>query len=269
MKKKIVISLCIYIILSLSGCIGMVDIQDVKDQQGNEREKEKEMIQLTERQISILEEVELPTKVEELTETQLAAIINMEELFQHLDKKYDEEFVYAGYIFESYLDTEELIVQVKDGTSLDMVSVYRRDGVITDDYANWLVKEPYQELTNSFFQQYEGGLESKTFSDIYSVEGDMDTENLLSIVSASSGIFIPESEINLDELNELGQKFGEWCAKQANGRCIGNNIIILKDNDYEVLNKFNVSEYQHYNEKKIKCIDVGIDDKGEVEIKID
>ncbi len=266
MKKKIVISLCICMTLSLSGCIGMVDIQDVKNQQGNEREKEKERIQLTERQISILEEVELPTKVEELTETQLAAIINMEELFQHLDKKYDEEFVYAGYIFESYLDTEELIVQVKDGTSLDMVSVYRRDGVITDDYANWLVKEPYQELTNSFFQQYEGGLESKTFSAIYDVKGNINTENLLSIVRASSCIFIPESEINLDELNELGQKFGEWYAEQANGRGIRNDIVILRDNDYEALNEFNEHEYNHYNDKVITSIDIAVNPEGRVEV---
>ena len=51
------------------------------------------------------------------------------------------EFKYVGYIAETPLDKEKLIVHVLDGTSLERTSVYRENGIITDDYMNLLVKE--------------------------------------------------------------------------------------------------------------------------------
>ena len=191
------------------------------------------------------------------------AIVAMEELFEYLDQKYEEEFEYAGYIAESPLDTEQLMVQVVGGTSLDIVSVYRENGVITDDYANLLVKEPYEAAINEFFEQYEGGIESKTFSAINFVNGDVNTKNLLSIINASSGIYIPESKFNIKELDVIAHKFGKWYVEQADGMRTVKTIIILEDQEYKELNKFNAFEH---DKKEIARIRIYINQEGELDI---
>ena len=263
MNKVITIIVCICVVFSLSGClVGDIE-QETKKSQDESKKVAGEMIQLTERQKDILQENGLPTNPEELDWVQLSAIVAMEELFEYLDQKYEEEFEYAGYIAESPLDREQLMVQVMGGTSLDIVSVYRENGVITDDYANLLVKEPYEVAINEFFEQYEGGIESKTFSKIYGVEGDINTQNLISIVGASSCIYIPELEIDTKELDIIAKKFGEWYVEQADGMDTVNTIMILENHKYEELNQFNESDC---NRDEIARIKVYIDQKGEINI---
>ena len=263
MNKVITIIVCACVVFSLSGClVGNIE-QETKKNQDESKEVAGEMIQLTERQKDILQENGLPTNPEELDWVQLSAIVAMEELFEYLDQKYEEEFEYAGYIAESPLDREQLMVQVVGGTSLDIVSVYRENGVITDDYANLLVKEPYEAAINEFFEQYEGGIESKTFSAINFVNGDVNTKNLLSIINASSGIYIPESKFNIKELDVIAHKFGKWYVEQADGMRTVKTIIILEDQEYKELNKFNAFEH---DKKEIARIRIYINQEGELDI---
>ena len=266
MNRAIIIILCVCVAFNLSGCLGRSAMQDTRENQDERAgEEEEQMIQLTERQISILQASGMSTEVEELGSEQLSAIIAMEELFEYLEERYEEKFEYVGYIAETPLDKEELIVQVLDGTSLERISVYRENGIITDDYINLLVKEPYQELTNSFFEQHESGIESKTFSEIYSVEGEINTQNLFSIVRASSATFVPESMIQIEDLNELSSQFAEWYVSQVDGMGVVNTIIILEDCDYEEINQF--ARYD-YKEKEIARARIHIDRQGGIEISV-
>ena len=265
MNKVITIIVCICVVFSLSGCLAGNIEQETKKSQDESKEVAGEMIQLTERQKDILQENGLPTNPEELDWVQLSAIVAMEELFEYLDQKYEEEFEYAGYIAESPLDREQLMVQVVGGTSLDIVSVYRENGVITDDYANLLVKEPYEAAINEFFEQYEGGIESKTFSKIYGVEGDINIQNIFNITNASSTTFISESVMQVEELNKISKQFSEWYTSQVDGRGIINTIIILENHDYEEINQF--TRYD-YDRKEIARARIHIDKQGEVEISV-
>ena len=265
MNKVITIIVCICVVFSLSGCLAGNIEQETKKSQDKSKAVAGKMVQLTERQKDILQENGLPTNPEELDRAQLSAIIAMEELFEYLDQKYEEEFEYAGYIAESPLDTEQLMVQVVGGTSLDIVSVYRENGVITDDYANLLVKEPYEAAINEFFEQYEGGIESKTFSKIYGVEGDMNTQNLIEIVRAGSNVYIRKSESNMEILSQLGMKVGEWYARQAKGRVSYIHIIILEHQEYEEINKFNAFN-DNKNQKEVAHVQVYIDHESKIEV---
>ena len=189
------------------------------------------------------------------------AIVAMEELFEYLDQKYEEEFEYAGYIAESPLDREQLMVQVVGGTSLDIVSVYRENGVITDDYANLLVKEPYEAAINEFFEQYEGGIESKTFSKIYEVNGDVKKQQLLSLVSANSIIYISESDFKNKDLSELAQAFGNWVKNKADGIYMDMVISIVNNEIYESLNVYNAFDT---TKEEVKRIRISVNLKGEI-----
>ena len=77
---------------------------------------------LSDRQKSILQKEGLPTDYDSLSLTQKASIEAIEDMFTYLDMRYpDEQFEFSGYVAQSPLESEQLIVFSQYGK----VTVYR------------------------------------------------------------------------------------------------------------------------------------------------
>ncbi|MBQ9895010.1 MAG: hypothetical protein IJM38_06420, partial [Ruminococcus sp.] len=68
---------------------------------------------LNEWQIDLLESQGLPTDIEQLSPTQKRSIQHIYEMITYLNEKYDEEFVYAGYVEPGLMDEETLYAYPK------------------------------------------------------------------------------------------------------------------------------------------------------------
>ena len=63
---------------------------------------------LNEWQMDLLESQGLPTDIEQLSPSQKRSIQHIYEMITYLNEKYDEEFVYAGYVEPGVMDEEVL-----------------------------------------------------------------------------------------------------------------------------------------------------------------
>ena len=116
MKRIVVLAIsCILSIFVVSGCT-LFSHDSISES------PTKESNMLNDRQKKILEKEGLPTDYNELSLSKKIAIEAIEDMFQYLDKQYpDETFEYAGYISQSTLESEQLLVNSKYGK----VTVYR------------------------------------------------------------------------------------------------------------------------------------------------
>ncbi len=68
---------------------------------------------LNEWQKSLLKAEGLPTDIEQLSPSQKRSIQHIYEMITYLNEKYDEEFVYAGYVEPGVMDEETLYAYPK------------------------------------------------------------------------------------------------------------------------------------------------------------
>ena len=94
-------------------------------------------IVFTERQKDILKDVGLSTNPDDLLDSQISAITRIEVMIEYLENKYNETFVYNGYVAHSILDREHLIAYPSKNPNI-IVTVYSdyKDGqyFYEDDY---------------------------------------------------------------------------------------------------------------------------------------
>jgi len=106
---------------------------------------------LNDRQIAILKEMDMTTDWEELTNYQQDCIMSIEKMLEYLEKKYDKEFCYGGYIAENglYNDEEELLAYAKgDNRETDCFGVRPTKFGYEDDYAYIYLLPEYEKKYN-------------------------------------------------------------------------------------------------------------------------
>lgn len=113
---------------------------------------------LNEWQMDLLEAQGLPTDIEKLTPMQKLSIQHIYEMITYLNDKYDEEFVYAGYIQPGLMDEETLLAYPKQygaegGRNTVKVTV-DDNGNFIDTYSSLEVRNYYESLINNFTQNY-------------------------------------------------------------------------------------------------------------------
>lgn len=215
---------------------------------------------LTDRQKCILEEQNLPTTFDDLNETQQQAIVAIEEMFCYLDETYDVSFEYLGYRPETALDKETLIVYPSDRVSADSVSVFRVNGVFSDDYANVYYRDSYELMIKSFFEKSTPRVE--VFSDIAEVVVPCDAENLRASISATSGIYLAENENIVIE--DIAREFGDWYAAESKGISCSFSIYLVPENVYWSITRYN---RVNYDESVISRMNITVRADGTVLIR--
>ena len=112
---------------------------------------------LNEWQKNLLEAEGLPTDIEKLTPTQKRSIQHIYEMINYLNEKYDEEFVYKGYLEPGAMQSEELYAySLSDKKKRTVTVKIDSDGNLTDDYQSKSVADNCEELIDDWIHSYLG-----------------------------------------------------------------------------------------------------------------
>lgn len=233
MKKQILgLLVSVALLFSLMGCGNDSAVQDLdKEAQG------RVTIDLTPRQIAILETQGLPTDYNKLDASQKSAIESIESMLCYLEDNYGEEFCYRGYVPGIGEEREHLLAVPANSTQDDTVTVYRynNDGVIVyeDDYALLKARDLYEENVTEFVSEYVDARCFVVFSEILSAETlDVNKENVRSQVAAATCVFIDEKNCTQEKYEQLVQASEDWL--RANFHEKSENIRLLLTKQEEV-----------------------------------
>lgn len=106
-------------------------------------------------QKSLLEAQGLPTDIEQLTPSQKRPIQHIYEMITYLNEKYNEEFVYAGYVEPGVMDEETLYARSLSDEKQRAVTVkINSNGDFTDDYYSVGIRDYCEKLYNDFIKEY-------------------------------------------------------------------------------------------------------------------
>lgn len=111
----------------------------------------------------------LPTEADELTDAQLRSIQRIYEMITYLNEKYDEEFIYAGYLEPAANQTETLYAYPRllgNDYGRNTVTVKAAKDGFTDDYHDKSVVDYYNELVTDFIHDYFNSDDFVVFTDV-------------------------------------------------------------------------------------------------------
>lgn len=199
------------------------------------------MDNLNSRQIEICKQMNLPINIEELADSQKKSLMRIEELLQHLDKKYDTTFHYVGYYEKSVLE-EEKIEAYSDGLNECYYTTLtvQEDGSYNDDYKDVLGRclletEVADFLNSNLDSQFKVfALECK-----YRGEKIPKTINDFSNNTSLTIEIIVKGKDRVDKLQGYAEEVIEWY--QQNNIYGYINFIMVSDDYFGSVNNYNVS----------------------------
>lgn len=204
---------------------------------------------LNDRQKEILEEVGLPTDVEELTYMQKRDIIAIDEMLTAMEEKYNCSFSYAGYVAPGLLEYEHLIAYPSDGArSFDSFEVRKVEGEngteYEDDYMLVAIRDDFSEYLTDITSQVFHTESVKAFAEVTRTtltEVPSDERMYNGAVGSSNYIYIDSASINSEELQTYVDELEK--VLYENELYGISQIICLKENEIENLNEYNYSFY--------------------------
>lgn len=169
---------------------------------------------LNEWQMNLLEAQELPTDIEKLTPTQKRSIQHIYEMITYLNEKYDEEFVYAGYIEPGLMQEEELYAySLSDKKKRTVTVKVDSNGDLTDDYKSRSVSDYCEELIDNWIYSYLGTDDYRYYSTVNACHIEMseiENDNFKWKYGASNMIFIKMKEYDFDELEKFAVNYAKF-----------------------------------------------------------
>lgn len=173
---------------------------------------------LNEWQMDLLEAQGLPTDIEKLTPMQKLSIQHIYEMITYLNDKYDEEFVYAGYIQPGLMDEETLLAYPKqygaDGGRNTVEVTVGDDGDFKDNYSNMGVRNYYEQLINDFAQNFFGSSEVKVITQYFESEfndlNEIKNDDFEKKVSATNLIFVSNKISSKEKLRVFFESVLNW-----------------------------------------------------------
>ena len=210
----------------------------------------KQPTKLNERQKEICNEVGLPTNVKQLNVGQRERLFRIEELLQHLDKKYNTTFKYRGYYqaFASVYQKEHLEAYTDKTGKFEYTTLTIEDnGSFKDDYPFQLIKPI---VKYDFIKYMKNNLERKF--KVYVVWGETEIKDIHNInkkslygtTEVSCTAFVEHSN-DLD-VTEIGDSIANWYKSlgiYGNTNVIAVNKGTLKDINYN--NYGSIKRKQH------------------------
>lgn len=210
--KTKLMGICLPVLLVLCLCSACVFAPDLNlDTETND--KGETNVNLTQRQMEILEKEGLSTDYHALLTSQKRDIMAIEEMLCYLEETYGKPAEYVSFTQGSKINPEALRARL--GDVVVTLERTQQDGqyIYQDDYAAVLAKPDYEAQLAEFFRAQ--NLEVLVFSNI--VMKDTQVEQLLGKVSGSAFVFI-NKELSHQELAALTEAYAQWYAPQLQGR---------------------------------------------------
>ena len=204
---------------------------------------------LNEWQKSLLEAQELPTDIEQLTPSQKRSIQHIYEMITYLNEKYDEEFVYAGYVEPGVMDEETLYAYPKqfgaEGGKNTVEVTLDEKGNFTDTYSDMGVSSYLEKLIGDYVRGYFKSDEIAYFmtvnaSDIKSMDevknGDFNWD-----IGVTNGFFFSDKCFKAEDIEMFVPEFAKWLYKH---RIVASNKLkIVKNVTY--LNRDEIYKFEN------------------------
>lgn len=239
MKKTI--CLFLLLLLILTGCAKQQSTPTYYDFESQNTEQEESMDSLNSRQIEICEQMNLPINIEELTDSQKKSLMRIEELLQHLDKKYDTTFHYVGYYEKSVLE-EEKIEAYSDGLNEYYYTTLtvQEDGSYNDDYKDVLGRCLLEiEAADFLNSNLDGQFKVFALECKYNGEKVPKTINDFSNNTSLTIEIIVKGKDKADKLQKYAEEVIKWYQKNNIYGYV--NFIMVSDDYFDSVNNYNVS----------------------------
>ena len=196
----------------------------------------------------------LPTEADQLTDAQLRSIQRIYEMITYLNDKYDEEFIYAGYLEPAANQTETLYAYPRllgADYGRNTVTVKAAKDGFTDDYHDKSVVDYYNELVTDFIHDYFDSDDFVVFTDVNACDIkkseviDCDFQWKLGVFDS---IFLSESICSQDDVEKFAVNFAKYLYEH---KMAGRHRINIMDSDFEIseMSYGNFTEYyndEHY-----------------------
>ena len=208
---------------------------------------------LNEWQVDLLKSQGLPTDIKQLSPIQKLSIQHIYEMITYLNDKYDEEFVYAGYIQPGLMDEETLLAYPKkygaDGGRNTVEVTVDDNGDFTDNYSSIEIRDYCEKLYNDFIRDYFNSDEAVLLINYFSSDIDslseIEDDDFENKVGGTNIICISDKICDEDIIKDFMAEFVKW----SNARRLhsSNRIEILRNVNISDLTIANCSDYYNYS----------------------
>lgn len=193
----------------------------------------------------------LPTEADELTDSQLKSIQRIYEMITYLNDKYDEEFIYAGYLEPAANQTETLYAYPRllgADYGRNTVTVKAAKDGFTDDYSDRSIVDYAEEMANDFMKDYFDSDQVIAFFRVNAcdikknevIDGDFQWK-----LGVSDIIFVNEEICNADQVEEFAANYAKWLYDhELDGR---HRINIVKDMDVTQITYEEIADVYDYD----------------------
>lgn len=199
-------------------------------------------IELTPRQIAILEEQGLPGDYNELDMAQKSAIESIESLLCYLEETYEESFCYLGYVSGLSGEREHLFAYPANGTEEEKITVYRYidNGTVVfeDNYALVKARPLYEQTVEELVSEYVDARCFVVFSDMLSAEsGELSEENVRLKAAAATYVFIDEKNCTQETYEQLVQACEAWLKDNFHGESENIRLLLTKQEEVYLITR--------------------------------
>jgi len=173
---------------------------------------------LNEWQIDLLESQGLPTDIEQLTPSQKRSIQHIYEMITYLNEKYDEEFVYAGYVEPGAMDEETLYAYPKqfgsEGGKNTVEVTLDEKGNFTDTYSDMGVSSYLEKLIGDYIRSYFKSDEltyyiSNYYSEINDIK-EVENGDFNWSIGVQNVLFFSDKVFKAEDLEAFVPQFAKW-----------------------------------------------------------
>ncbi|WP_019679335.1 hypothetical protein [Ruminococcus flavefaciens] len=189
----------------------------------------------------------LPTEADQLTDSQLRSIQRIYEMITYLNEKYDEEFIYGGYLEPAANQTETLYAYPRllgADYGRNTVTVKATKDGFTDDYHDKSVVDYYNELVTDFIHDYFNSDDFVVFTRVNAC--DITKEEVVDGVfqwklGVHDAIILDEKICSADSIEEFAVNFAKYLYEhKMDGR---HRIDIIKNGNISDIAYNNFSNY--------------------------
>lgn len=247
LRKLIIIGSVIIIGIGACGC--NMKKNDSGGRKRSEMGNKVAELVLNERQKEILEEVGLPTDVEELTYMQKRDIIAIDEMLTAMEEKYNRSFSYAGYIAPGPLEKEQLFAYPtggdEDGECFAVTRI-KEDGeyVYEDMYVNVVARPVYMAYVLEYCETQLGEGNVKVYSVITHIKNKtipIKKEDIDFNISGDSCILMDGEKITEEDYNNFLCNYKKWT--EEHGIEDDAQFVLLKERIIQNVTEYNYTDY--------------------------
>lgn len=247
MRKLTILGIITIVGIGMCGCNISLKKNNSDDTKKNTESAKTSELVLNERQKEILEEAGLSTNPEELTYSQKKSIVAIEEMLTAVEKKYNRSFSYDGYVQKGPLEYEHLIAYPSDGDpQTDSFEVRKLEGEngteYEDDYMLVAIRDGFSLYLTNITSQIFKTESVKVFVEVTRTTLDevpSDEKRYNGAVGSRNYIYIDGSSVHQDEFQFYVEELEK--AFYQNELYGISQIILLKEDEMEHLNKYNYS----------------------------